>query len=134
MSRFGFLLFRDEVGALSESESSSESASSALARATLRTRTGSVKRFEGVRCCGFGVRLEWVGVGEKGLVSGGGCMELKGDKVVTYHFTHWASNCLLIHTVGSGELCPTCIDHTNDGLFFKAMRTFFAANRILHGE
>lgn len=52
VSRFGFLLFRDE-GAMSESESSSESASSALARAILRTRTGSVKKFEGVRSWGF---------------------------------------------------------------------------------
>ena len=49
VSLFALLLFRDEAGAISESESSSESASSALARAILRTRTGSVKKFEGVR-------------------------------------------------------------------------------------
>lgn len=43
---------------MSESETSSESASSALARAILRTRTGSVNKFEGLRSCGLGVRLE----------------------------------------------------------------------------
>lgn len=62
VSRFEFWGFRDEVRAISGSESSSEPASSALALAILRTRTGSVKRFEGVRYCGFGVRLERVGL------------------------------------------------------------------------
>lgn len=73
-----FLLFRDEVGAISESESSSESASSALARAILRTRTGSVNRFEGLRYYRFSTRLDRVG-----LVRGvwyRGCMKFQGDK------------------------------------------------------
>lgn len=61
-------------------------------------------------------------------------MELKGHKGVTYEFTHWASNCLLIHTIGSGEPCPTCVNHSHDSLFFKAMRAFLAADGILHGE
>lgn len=45
---------------MSESAPSSESASSALDRAILRTRTGSVKKFEGVRSCGFVIRLEYL--------------------------------------------------------------------------
>lgn len=62
---------------MSESESSSESASSALARAILRTRTGSVKKFEWVRSCGFGVRLEYVE-----LVGGFGSWGVWNSKVV----------------------------------------------------
>lgn len=61
-------------------------------------------------------------------------MELRRCKEVTYDFTHWASDCLLIHTIGPGVPYPACVDHTHDGLFFKAMRAFLAADGILHGE
>lgn len=134
VSRFGFLLFRDEGGAMSESESSWESASRALARAILRTRTGSVKKFEGVRSCGYVVRLEYVELVGRGLGFWGVWNSEDVKKGVTYDFTHWASDCLLIHTIGPGVPYPACVDHTHDGLFFKAMRAFLAADGILHGE
>lgn len=53
---------------------------------------------------------------------------------MAYDFTHGAPDCLLIHTVGPGEPCPTCVDHPHDGLFFEAMRAVFAADGMLHGK
>lgn len=93
---------------MSESESSLESASSALARAILWTRTGSVKKFEGVRSCGFVMRLEYVELvgGSFGFWGLWNSKDLKG-RLTTSHagylaaflFISFGQGCLILHAL-----------------------------------